>query len=139
MTITAGITNSFRSEVLQRIHDIVDDEIKMALYSSAATLGKDTTAYSATNEISGTGYTAGGQVLSGVVVNTEDDVVFVDFDNPQWAGSTIAARAALIYNATRDNRSVCVIDFGRVISSSSEIFRFNTPPANARQAIIRFP
>ena len=139
MAITAGITTSFRSEVLQGIHDVVDDTLKMALYGSAADLSKATAVYTATGEVSGTGYTAGGQILSGVTVNTEDDVVFMDFDNPQWPGATISARAALIYSVTKANRSVAVIDFGQVISASSEILRINLPPANKRQAIIRFP
>ena len=138
MAITAGITDSFRQEMLQEGHDLSSDVLKIALYTSNATLDKSTTEYSATDEVNGTGYVAGGLALSGVTISLQNNVVFVDFDNPSWAGATFSARGALIYNTNNANKSVAVLDFGQVISAAGETFELNLPPANSAEGLLRF-
>ena len=138
MTIVAAITTSFRKEMLQEEHHILDDTFKMALYGSDAVLGRGTTEYTTTGEISGTGYTAGGTTLSGMAISEEDDVALVNFTKPTWANATVSARAALIYNASNANKSFVVLDFGRVVSAAGETFELVLPPVLAAQALIRF-
>ena len=99
MAITQAITTSYKAEVLQGIHDAADT-YKMALYTSVATLGTSTTAYSATNEVVGTGYTIGGTTLSGFNVTTSGTTAILDFNDPFWENATITARGALVYNAS---------------------------------------
>lgn len=139
MAIVKGLTTSFRREMLQGVHNITVDSVKIALYGAAASLGKSTTAYSTTNEIAGIGYTAGGQVVTGMTIADAVDVVYATFDTPQWSNTTISARAALLYNASKANRSIAVIDFRDLISTVGEVFRIDLPNANARDAIIRIP
>ena len=139
MAIVKGLTTSFRREMLQGVHNITVDSVKIALYGPTASLGKSTTAYSTTDEIAGTGYAVGGQVVTGMTIADQDDVVYATFDKPQWSNTTISARAALLYNASKANRSIAVIDFRDLISTVAEIFRIDLPNANARDAIIRIP
>lgn len=139
MTIQQGLTTSFRKEILQAIHDLTTDTIKIALYDGDASLGKSTTAYSTANEVSGTGYTAGGATLSGIAIDEDNDVATVDFDNPSWPNATISAWAALVYNASKANRSIAVIDFGALISATAEEFRLDLPAPNGNDAIMRIP
>ena len=136
MAITQAMCTSFKEDLLNKIQDLEADTIKIALYTSAATLGAATTAYSATNEISGTGYTAGGVVLASSTVATTGTTAYVDFDNPEWTSATFTARGALIYNATNANKSVAVLDFGGDFTVSSGTFRIVFPAAGAT-AIIR--
>jgi len=96
--ITAGLTTSFKEQVLLGVHDLDNDVIKIALYTSDATLDSSTTVYSATNEVSGTGYTAGGQVLLNVTVQQGSGVGYASFDDPSWPGANFTTRGALIYN-----------------------------------------
>lgn len=137
MAIEQGLTTSYRKEIHQAIHNLLVDSVKVALYDNDASIGKSTTAYSTTNEVSGTGYTAGGQVVSGITIDDDNDVVFIDFDNPEWSGTTLSAAGALLYNASQSNRSIAVIDFRGVISTVAEVFRIALPSANAAQAIIK--
>jgi hypothetical protein len=141
MAIQQGITTSFKQEMLQAVQNLVSDQLYMALYDGFATLGPNTTAYIAENEVSsdGTGYTAGGLPLTGVSLNTDYNtgLVYVSFDNVVWDPVTFTARGALIYNATQGNRSVAVIDFGsdKVATSTFTV----TMPANApTTALLRF-
>jgi len=101
--ITAGLTTSFKREVLLGIHDLDTDVLKIALYTADANLGPDTTVYSATNEVSGTGYTAGGEVLLNVVVQQGNGTGYATFDDPSWPGANFTTRGALIYNYTKVN------------------------------------
>lgn len=206
-----AITVSFRNEALQGIH-LAADTYKVALFTSSAALDEDTTAYSSTNEASGTGYTAGGATLSGFnasiqtstgvsisitrssqtatvthtghgfvsgqtvrvsgATQTEYNGTFritvtdantytytvtgspatpatgspvaaykvatLSFTNPSWASSTITARYAVIYNSTRSNKSVMVIDFGSDITSTAGTFTITLPTQNATSALIRW-
>lgn len=137
MAITQEICNSWRQELLEGTHDFVNDTFKIALYTSSATLSKATTVYSATNEISGTGYTAGGGTLTNVVPALDGDVAIVSFDDFTFSSSTITARGALIYNSSAANRAVCVLDFTTDRSSDSGPFTINFPVVDAANAILR--
>jgi len=122
MAITAAICNSFKKELLDGSGThLAADVYKIALYTSDATLNKNTTAYSATNEVGNSGtYAAGGQSLSGFTVVLDGDTAILDWtSNPQWTSATIAAAGALIYNSSRSNKAVAVLDFGGVITSTN--------------------
>ena len=121
MAITQAITTSYKAEVLQGIHDSADT-YKMALYTSVATLGTSTTAYSATNEVVGTGYTIGGTTLSRFNVTTSGTTAILDFNDPFWENATITARGALVYNASKSNKAVAIYDFGSDIASTNGDF-----------------
>ena len=137
MAITQAMCTSFKEDLLNKIQDLEADTIKIALYTSSATLGAATTAYSATNEISGTGYTAGGETLTSATVATSGTTAYVDFDNPEWTSATFTARGALIYNdTTAGDNSVAVLDFGGDFTVSSGTFRVVFPAPGAT-AIIR--
>ena len=137
MAITQAMCTSFKEDLFNKIQDLEADTIKIALYTSSATLGAATTAYSATNEISGTGYTAGGETLTTATVATSGTTAYVDFDNPEWTTATFTARGALIYNdTTAGDNSVAVLDFGGDFTVSSGTFRVVFPAAGAA-AIIR--
>ena len=111
------IVNSFRSQMLQGQHNLLTDTLKLALYTGNATLGPMTTAYSSTNEVTGTGYVAGGVVLTGATVSTGTEttydpaVVYVNFNNAVF-NAAVTARGALIYNFSKSNKAIAVIDFG---------------------------
>ena len=137
MAITQAMCTSFKEDLFNKIQDLEADTIKIALYTSSATLGAATTAYSATNEISGTGYTAGGVTLTSATVATSGTTAYVDFDNPEWTTATFTARGALIYNdTTAADNSIAVLDFGGDFTVSSGTFRVVFPAPGAA-AIIR--
>lgn len=127
---------SFKAECYQAIHDLLNDTIKMALYNSTAVLGPDTTVYTATGEVTGTGYSAGGKVMTGVTINTSGYVAYVNFDNVVWNPGIITARGALIYNASKANRAIAVLDFGGD-KITSAIFTVTMPVNSATSALIR--
>jgi len=135
--ITAGLTTSFKREVLLGIHDLDTDVLKIALYTSSANLGPDTTVYSATNEVSGTGYTAGGEVLLNVVVQQGNGTGYATFDDPSWPGANFTARGALIYNYTKGNKSIGVFNFGTDQSMTNQGFTIQLPADNPETAVIR--
>jgi hypothetical protein len=139
--IQQGLTNSFKQQMLQAEQNIVTDTLRMALYTAFADVGPTTAIYTAANEISGTGYTAGGELVMGatVSVDVQSGTVYVDFADVSWPGAGFTARGALIYNVTRGNKSVAVLDFGsdKIFTSTSNTV---TMPANtATTALIRFP
>lgn len=137
MAITQAIPTSFKAEILQGIHDSADT-YKMALYTSVATLGASTTAYSATNEVVGTGYTIGGTTLSGFNVTTSGTTAILDFaTDPSWANASITARGALIYNSSKSNKAVYVLDFGSDITSTNGTFAVTLPAPDATNGLIR--
>jgi hypothetical protein len=140
MAITTAMPTSFKSELMSGLHDFDNpggNTFKIALYTSSATLGATTTAYSATNEVSGTGYTAGGNTLTAVSPTTSGTTAYVDFADTTWTSSTITANGALIYNNTNANRACAVLAFGSDKSSSNGDFQIIFPTANATDAIIR--
>lgn len=139
MAITAAICNSFKQELLAMTPHTAADVYKIALFTSTATLNKSTTAYAATNEASGTGYSAGGATLSGFSVTLDTDTAILDWtSDPSWASSTITARGALIYNSSRSNKAVAVLDFGSDITSTNGTFTVTLPAATAAAGLIRF-
>ena len=146
MAITQAMCTSFKVDLLNGIHAFgttvaragtTADTMYMALYTSSATLDATTTAYSATNEVSGTGYSAGGQALTTVAPTSSGTTAYLDFDNETWTSSTITARGALIYNSTQSNKSVAVLDFGADKTSTAGDFTVVFPTADASNAIIR--
>lgn len=128
-------TTSFKAECWQAVHNLLTDTLKIALYTGAASLDASTTAYSTTNEISGTGYTAGGLTLTGVTLNSSGYTVYVSFNNPAWSGA-LTARYALIYNASKSNKSIAVLDFGADKTSVST-FTITLPANTATSALLR--
>ena len=141
MPISTAMTTSFKSELMSALHDFDNpggNTFKIALYTSSATLGASTTAYSATNEVAtGGGYTAGGNTLTAVSPTTSGTTAFVDFADTTWSSSTITANGCLIYNNTNANRAVVSLAFGSDKSSSNGDFQIVFPTANASDAIIR--
>lgn len=139
MAITQAMCTSFKKELLEAEHDFGVDTFKIALYTSAASMDANTTVYSTTNEVSGTGYSAGGKALT-VATGTPSlggTTAFVSFNNISWASSAITARGALIYNSSKANKAVVVIDFGSDITSSGSTFNVNFPSADSLNAVIR--
>jgi hypothetical protein len=137
MAITQAMCTSFKTELLGGVHDLDTDTIKIALFTSSATLGASTTAYSTSNEVVGTGYTAGGNTLTGATISASGTTAIVDFDNTTWASSTITARGAMIYNASKANRAIAILDFGSDKSSTDGDFTIQFPVADASNAILR--
>jgi|TARA_B110000285_G_C14937483_1_gene520328 hypothetical protein len=137
MAITSGISISFRSQIMLGEHDLDTDSIKLALYSSSASLSDGTTVYTTSNEVVGTGYSAGGVVLTGIDVTTDSSVAVVSITDAVVTASTITARGALIYNASQANKAIAVFDFGADKSSTAGDFTIQFPAAAAATAIIR--
>ena len=141
MAISTAMCTSFKSELMSALHDFDNpggNTFKIALYTSAATLGASTTAYSTSDEVAtGGGYTAGGNTLTSVSPTTSGTTAFVDFADTTWTSSTITANGALIYNNTNANRAVVVLAFGSDKSSSNGDFVIQFPTANSTDAIIR--
>jgi hypothetical protein len=139
MAITQGMATSFKVQLLNGTQNFSSNTFKLALYTSSATLGEGTTAYSATNEVPSTGnYTAGGNTLSvNVTPTSSGNVAYVSFANTSWANATITANGALIYNNTQANAAVAVLSFGGDKTSTNGTFAVNFPTADASSAIIR--
>ena len=138
MAITQAVCNSFKEELLKGLHDLDGHTLKLALYTSSATLGPTTTAFSTTNESSSTNYTSGGATISNVAVSLSGTVAFVDFDDVSFSSATISdAAGALIYNSSASNRAIAVLDFGGTKSVSSGTLTVTLPSASATTALIR--
>lgn len=135
MSIVQTQTTSFKAEIYQAVHNLLTDTIKIALYDGNANLNADTTVYATTNEVVAAGYTAGGNTLTGVTLNTSDSTVYVNFANTSWT-SALTARCALIYNASKGNKSVAVLDFG-ADKTSVTTFLVTMPANTATAALIR--
>jgi hypothetical protein len=148
MTIQQTTTTSFRVELFEAIHNFgptSPDTFMIALYTGASAIGASTMAYSTLNEVIGTGYTAGGNILTINQYPTwgsdssvdQIPTAYVSFANTAWAGASFTARGALIYNASKANRSVAVLDFGADKTVSNQTFTVQFPAANANSAIVR--
>lgn len=135
--ITAGLTTSFKQQVLLGVHDLDTDVIKIALYTSSAVLGPETTVYTTTGEVSGNGYDAGGQVLLNPIVSAGNGTGYATFDNPAWPNSTYTVRGALIYNYTKGLKSIGVLNFGLDQTMLNQTFTIQFPYNNPETAIIR--
>jgi len=137
MPIAQSLCSSFKQQILLGEHDLDTDVIKLALYTSAADLGAGTTVYSTSNEVVGVGYTAGGNTLTGATVSLSGTTAYVDFANTTWAASTITARAALIYNSSKSNKAIAVLDFGSDKTTTANNFTIQFPTNDASSAIVR--
>ena len=126
---------SFKSELYQGVHNLLTDNIYIALYTSSATLDQSTTVYTTTGEVSDVAYTTGGQLLTGVTVNSSGYTAYVSFNNPSWSGA-ITARGALIYNRSKGNKAIAVLDFG-ADKTSTMTFTVTLPANTADSALIR--
>ena len=142
MSINQTLTTSFKLELLNAVHAFGSiyrpvDTFMIALYAPPAVLSATTTVYSTINEISGTGYTAGGQALTIVTPITSGTTAFLTFQNVIWTSApSLMANGALIYNASQGNRSVCVLAFGQIISSQNNTFTIQMPTLNVATALI---
>ena len=143
MAITSAICTSFKQEILVGTHNFTatsGDTFKIALYTSSATLGASTTAYSTSNEItnsSGPAYTAGGATLTSVTPTTSGTTAFCDFADVSYTSASFTANGALIYNDDQSDKAVAVIAFGGDKTVSSGTFTIQFPTADATNAIIR--
>jgi hypothetical protein len=154
MAIDQAMCTSFKQEILQGIHNFTNgsgggtttttgsgNTFKIALYTSSASLGAGTTAYTTSNEVSGTNYSAGGNTLTNVTPTTSSTTALTDFADTTWSSSTITARGALIYNSSTAagsaNRAIVVLDFGADKTSTNGDFVIQFPAAGASTAIIR--
>ena len=136
MAITQAMCTSFKSEVLQEGHQLATDTIKIALYTSSASLDATTTAYSSSNEVSGTGYTATGVTLTSTAVSTTGTTAHFDADDPTWTSASFTARCALIYNSSNSNKAIAVLNFGGDFTVAGGTFKIVFPAAGST-AIIR--
>ena len=137
MALVQCMVTSFKAEILGGIQDLDTDVIKIALYTSAASLDATTTVYSTSNEVVGVGYSAGGNTLASPTISTSGTTAFVDFADSSWTTATITARGALIYNSSKANRAVAVLDFGSDKTSTAGTFTVQMPANNATDALIR--
>ena len=140
MAITQAMCTSFKVELLTGTHNFTNSSghtFKLALFTNAASLGAGTTAYSTSNEASGTGYSAGGNTLTNVTPTSGGTTAFTDFVDTSFTSSTITARGALIYNSSQSDKAVVVLDFGSDKSSTSGTFSVIFPTPDASNAIIR--
>ena len=154
MAIAQALCTSFKQEILQGIHNLTNgsgggtststgsgNTFKIALFTSSASLGAGTTAYSTSNEVSGTNYSAGGNTLTNVTPTTSSTTALTDFADTTWSSSTITARGALIYNSSTTagsaNRAVLVLNFSSDKTSTAGDFTITFPAADSSNAIIR--
>jgi len=138
MAITQAMCTQFKKDVMLGLHDLDSDTIKIALYTSSATLNATTDTYTTSNEVAnGNGYTTGGVTLANASVIENGTSGCFDADNPEWTSATFTARGALIYNDTDGDRAIAVLDFGGDFTVSSGTFRIVFPAQTANNAIIR--
>jgi len=141
MAISQAMATSFKVQILGGDFDFssgTGETFKIALFTSSATLDATTTAYATTNEVAGTGYTAGGNTLT-ISANpaSTGTTAFLDFADTTWSTATITARGALIYQSGGTNPAVAVLDFGSDKTSTAGDFTIVFPAADASNAIIR--
>ena len=127
-------TTSFKKELYEAVHNFTTDTFKIALYTASADLNESTTVYSSVNEVSGGGYTLGGVTMTGVTISSSGYTAYIDFADVVFNAS-VTARCALIYNSSRANRSVAVLDFGSDKTSTN--FTITMPTNSATSALIR--
>ena len=133
MAIAQAMCTSFKEDLFQKEQDLDSDTIKIALYTSSASLGAATTAYTATNEVAnGNEYTTTGEVLTNPVIGTSGTTAYVDFDNPEWTNASFTTAGALIYNdTTAGKNAIAVLNFGGDFTVTSGTFRIVFPSPGA--------
>jgi hypothetical protein len=149
LAIGQTLATSFKVEILDGIHNFgvgvirattAADTFKIALYSTLATLNSTTTVYTTQDEVTGTGYVAGGNalVISQVPTSTNTETVaWLNFENSSWANATFSADGALIYNSTQGNKAVAVLNFGSTKTTTNQTFTVTFPASTSSAAIIR--
>lgn len=137
MAILQGMCSSFKQESWLGIHDLDTDTLKMALYTAAADLSQATTVYTTSGEVVGAGYTVGGETITGAQVLLSGTTAYLVFNNPSWSGTSFICRGGLIYNASKANRAIAVLDFGADKTASGP-FTIQLPAATAAAALLRF-
>ena len=140
MAITSTLTTSFKKELLEAKHNFLasgGNSFKLALYTSSATMGATTTAFTTTNQASGTNYTSGGSALTNINPTSSGTTGFTDFADLTFGTATVTARGCMIYNSSDSNKSVATIDFGGDKTSTAGDFTIVFPAAAASTAIIR--
>ena len=137
MAIVQSMCASFKQELFGGIHDLYTDQLKMALYLDSASLSSTTTVYITSGETSGTNYTAGGNNITNVVISLTGNTAFIDFDDVVFSNVSLTARGALIYNSSKANRAVAVLNFGEDKTSTTGDFSVQLPTGDAASAIIR--
>ena len=146
MSIAQTATTSFKVELLQAIHNFGPtsaNTFKVALYTAAANISATTTTYTTSGEVTGAGYTAGGNTLtistSPTASNNTSGIptAYISFNNTSWTNATFTARGALIYNVTQGNKSVAVLDFGSDKTVNNDTFQIIFPTPDANSAIVR--
>lgn len=139
MAITTSVVNSFRTGMLAGTYNVTSDSWKLALYTSSAVLGPTTTAYTATNECTGTNYSAGGIALSGAAVSTDTNVVIIDFSDAVFTNISVSdIRGFMIYDTTHANAALAVFDLGSASSITTSNYTLVFPAATATTGLIRF-
>jgi hypothetical protein len=137
MAISQAFCTTAKAGFLRGDYIPTSNTMKIALYTSAATLDATTSVYSATNEVSGTGYTAGGNTLTGAVIGSGSGTAWITFADSTWTTATITARGALIYDSSVSNAAIAVLDFGSDKTSTAGTFTVQMPVAAAATALIR--
>ena len=137
MAILQGMCSSFKQESWLGIHDLDTDTLKIALYTAAADLSQSTTVYTTSGEVVGAGYAAGGVTITGAQVLLSGTTAYLTFSNPTWTGASFTCRGALIYNTTKANRAIAVLDFG-ADKTANGTFTVQLPAATAAAALLRF-
>ena len=130
MAIAQAMCTSFKEDLFQKEQDLDSDTIRIALYTSSASLGAGTTAYTTSGEVaSGNGYTTGGETLTNPVIGTSGTTAYVDFDNPEWTSASFTTAGALISNDTRaGDEAIAVLNLCRCPTFTSRPFRLVFPP-----------
>lgn len=136
MLIKHGVCRSYNLEIVQGVHTPTD-VYRIALYTSSADLGPHTTAYTPTGEVMGAGYSPGGPKLTGFSVTGNGHPARLDFQTVELPNATITARAGLIYNESKRNRAIVVVDFGKDIRSSNGPFIIRMPPVGDDTSLVR--
>jgi hypothetical protein len=129
-------TTSFKAELYEGIHDLTTDVLKLALYTADANLDASTTVYTSANEITGTGYSAGGNVVTGAAISSSGYTAWVTFNNVLWVPAAFTTRCALLYNTSKANRAIAVLDFGSD-KTCINTFTVTMPGNTATTALIR--
>ena len=141
MAISQAMCTSFKKELLEGVHNFKNSggsTFQIALYTSSASLGAATTAYTTSNEVSGTGYTAKGNTLTRVDPTTSSTTSYTDFSDTSWSTATITARGAMIFNdSASGDPAVAILDFGGDKTSTAGSFSISMPTADSSNSIIR--
>ena len=138
MELSQGMCSSFKAEILDEVHDLVADTIKIALFTSSASLRASTTAYSTSNEVAnGNGYATGGVELTSRAVATSGTTAYFDAADPSWTSATFTANGALIYNSSASNKAIAVHAFGGDFTVAGGTLKIVFPANTASNAIVR--